>query len=125
MDPLAPFDGEVIEAVAAETGRDPAAVRELVARHQRAVRENPGVADLVYEWRRYLPYDPLVARADDAYHLVVLPRVWEDFGRAGFSERELDRLGRVHDRQARRAARARGDDESVFDGGAPVVLARD
>lgn len=125
MDPLAPFNGEVIEAVSAETGRDPAAVRELVARHQRSVRENPGVADLVYEWRRYLPYDPLVVRADDAYHLVVLPRVWDDFGRAGFTEPELDRLKRVHNRQARRAARARDDEETVFDGAAPVVLTRE
>lgn len=126
MEPLAPFDDAVVGSVAAETGGDAAALRALVARHQRAVRENPGVSNLLYEWRRYLAYDPLVARTAEAYHLVVLDRVWEEFGASlGLSGVELDRLKRVHDRQARRDARARGDDESVFDGAAPILLTRD
>lgn len=123
---LTGFDEEVIEAVAAETSVDPQAVRELVVRHQSLVRENPGVKDLIYEWRNYLGYDPLVARTDDAYHLVVLPEVWEEFGDAlDLSPEALDRLKRVHDEQARRAARERGDDEAVYDDAAPVVLLRE
>lgn len=123
---LPPFDEAVIDAVAGETDSTTEAVRELVVRHQALVRDNPGVADLVYEWRTRLGYDPLVERTDDAYHLVVLPGIWEEFGDAlDLSPAELDRLERVHDRQARRAARRRGGDESVFDGAAPVVLARE
>lgn len=120
---LPAFDEAVIEAVAAETAEDPQAVRELVVRHQSLVRETPGVKDLVYEWRNYLGYDPLVARTDDAYHLVVLPAVWEEFGDAlDLSPADLDLLKRVHNEQARRAARERGDDETVYDGATPVVL---
>lgn len=123
---LAPFDVDVIEAVATESGVSTGTVRELVEAHQTLVRENPGVTDLVYEWRNYLGYDPLVARTTEAYHLVVLPHIWEEFGDAlDLSAEELDRLQRVHDRQARRGARDRGEDESVYDGGAPIVLARD
>lgn len=123
---LEPFDEDVIATVARETDSTTDAVRQLVGRHQRLVRENPGVTDLVYEWRNYLEYDPLVARTDDAYYLVVLPRIWAEFGEAlDLSSAELDRLELVHDRQARRNARERGDDESVYDGARPVVLERE
>lgn len=123
---LAPFDDDVIASVAAETDSTPAVVRDLVVRHQSLVRETPGVSDLVYEWRNYLGYDPLVARTDEGYHLAVLPHIWEQFGDAlDLSPADLDRLERVHDRQARKAARERGDDESVYDGSTPIVLAHD
>lgn len=123
MDSLDPFTDEVIDSVATITGRDPAAVSDLVLRHQQAVCENPGVVDLVYELRRTLPYDPLVRRTEAAYYLVVRERIWMEFERAGFSEEELDTLQCVHDRQARSHVRQQGDDTAVFDGGAPMVLA--
>lgn len=122
--PLAAFDDEVVEAVASEEGVDADELAALVARHQESVRELPGVTDLVYEWRKYLPYDPLVARTDEAFHLVVLPAVWEEFERGGFSAAEVGLLRAVHDRQARLDARGRGDDESVYDDAAPIVLTR-
>lgn len=120
-DPLAAFDDGVVEAVAAETGVPLGTLRDLIRRHQRLIRENPGVDDLLYEWRKYYPYDPLVARTDRAFHVVLLERVWREFtDRLCVSDAERRALLAVHDRQARTEA-ADGD---VFEGGAPMVLTR-
>lgn len=124
-DLLAPFDDEVVAAVAERTGTSTAELRTLLRRHQESAREFPGVDNLVYEWRKYLPYDPVVARTDAAFHCVVLPEVWGDFGDAlGVDDSEFERLLAVHDRQARRAAEERGEDTAVFDGGTPMLLTR-
>jgi hypothetical protein len=45
-EPLAAFEGEVVESVATEEGIEPGALRELVRRQQRLVREFP---DLIAE----------------------------------------------------------------------------
>lgn len=125
-DPLAPFDDATFEAVAARTGTDPAALRALVRRHQESARDLPGIDDLIYEWRKFLPYDPVVARTGDAFHCVVLPTVWDDFADAlDLDDADLERLLAVHDRQARRAAEARGESTAVFDGATPIVLTRE
>lgn len=120
-DPLAAFDDELVEAVAVEVDCRPEELRGLVRRHQTLVRETPGVDDLLYEWRKYYPYDPLVVRTERAFHVVLRERVWEEFtDRLGLSTVEHHALLAVHDRQARSVA----DDESVYDGGAPMVLTR-
>lgn len=120
-DPLAAFDDAVVDAAAAEVDCTPDALRDLVRRHQLLVRENPGVDDLLYEWRKYYPYDPLVARTDRAFHVVLRDRVWTEFtDRLALSDAEREALLAVHERQAR----AEADDESVFEGGAPMVLTR-
>lgn len=120
-DPLTAFDDVLLEAVAAEVDCSPEALRGLVRRHQMLVRETPGVDDLLYEWRKYYPYDPLVMRTEQAFHVVLRERVWEEFtDRLGLSPTERGALLAVHDRQAR----ADADDESVYDGGAPMVLTR-
>jgi hypothetical protein len=125
-DPLAPFEDAVFEAVAERTGADPASLRALVRRHQESARDLPGVDDLVYEWRKFLPYDPVVARTDDAFHCVVLPEVWDDLADAlDLDDGERERLLAVHDEQARRAAAARDESTDVFDGATPVVLTRE
>jgi hypothetical protein len=99
-DPLAAFDSGGIEAVARERGLAAEALRDLIRDHQLAVRRLPGVDDLVYEWRRTLPEDPLVDRRADAYYLALPKHVWPEFG-TGLSADELRALMDAHDRQFR------------------------
>jgi hypothetical protein len=125
-DPLAPFDDAVFEEVAERASGDPTALRALARRHQKTVRNLPGVDNLVYEWRKFLPYDPVVARTEAAFYCVVLPEVWGDFADAlDLADADFERLLAVHDRQARRAAETRGEPTEVFDGATPIVLTRE
>lgn len=78
-DLLSPFDEEVIRGVASENGIDVAPLRETLADHQRTMRQNPGVEDLVYEWRRQYD-DPVLARRESEYIVSVPPTVWEQYG---------------------------------------------
>jgi 2-hydroxychromene-2-carboxylate isomerase len=124
-DPLVPFEDRVFDAVAERTGADPATLRALVRRQQETARDRPGIDNLLYEWRKLLPYDPVVARTETAFHCVVLPETWAEFGDAlGLDDAAFERLLAVHDRQARRAAEARGESTAVFDGATPMVLTR-
>ena len=124
-DRLAPFDEDVVAAVASETGGSEADLWDALDRHQAYADSLPSVEDLVYEWRTQLPYDPLVARTDAAYYVALLPGVWTEFGdQMGLSGATITRLREVHDRQARRAAEARGDSTDPYEGAAPMVLAR-
>lgn len=81
-DPLEPFDEAVIETVAADHDLDSATLRALLERHQQQMRDLPGVENLVYEWRKTLPRDPLVERREDVYLLVVHSDVWPQFADA-------------------------------------------
>ena len=122
---LGPFDDDIVAAVAERTDTTPTALRGLLRRHQRSARDFPGVDDLVYEWRNYLPYDPVVARTDGAFHCVVLPEVWGDFADSlEIDDRAFEQLLAVHDRQARRDAEARGEPTDVFDGATAMLLVR-
>lgn len=124
-DPLAAFDADLVSSVARETGSDPHALRSLLRRHQESVRALPGVADLVYEWRRTLD-DAVVVRTDGAFCCAVRPVVWSEFADAlDIGDDERERLALVHDRQARRTARTEGVDVSAFDDRAAVVLTRE
>lgn len=125
MDPLAPFDDDLVADAAGEAGLGPEAVASALRTHQESVREYPGVDDLVYEWRRGMAYDPLVTRGDAAYYLAVLGHVWTEFGeRLDFGDDLLASVRRVHERQARRDAPAQDVDPSVYEEAAPVVLTR-
>lgn len=124
-DRLAPFDEDVVAAVASETGGSEADLWDALERHQAYADSLPSVEDLVYEWRTQLPYDPLVARTAAAYYVALLPGVWTEFGeQMGLSGATITRLRQVHDRQARRDAEERGDVTDVYEGAAPMVLAR-
>jgi hypothetical protein len=118
--PLSPFDGDVLAAVAAETGFDADALAALVERHGEYVRGYEavgGVDGLVYEWRQSFFEDPLDAQDPETYYLAVPRRVWADFGeRMDLSDAELDALRAVHDRQFRAE---RGEPE-----GEALVLAK-
>lgn len=124
-DRLAPFDDDVVAAVAAETGGSEASLWEALGRHQAYADSLPSVDDLVYEWRTQLPYDPLVTRTDEAYYVALLPGVWNEFGeQMGLSGATITRLREVHDRQARRVADERGEPTDPYEGAAPMVLSR-
>jgi len=125
-DPLAPFDDDIVVAVAERTDGGPDHLRELLRRHQQSARDFPGVDNLVYEWRKYLPYDPVVARTDEAFHCVVLPEVWADFADTlDIDDADFERLLAVHDRQARRAAESRDESTEPLDGATPMLLTRE
>jgi hypothetical protein len=124
-DPLDAFDPDLVSSVAAETGGSADALRSLLRRHQESVRDLPGVDDLVYEWRRALD-DAVVVRTPELFCCVVRPVVWSEFADAlGLDGEERERLVAVHDRQARRIARAEGASERAFGGRAAVVLTRE
>lgn len=98
-DPLAVFDEAVVAAVARESGLDAETLRGAIRRHQEQMRDLPGVEDLVYEWRKTLPQDPLLERREDAYLLVVHPNVWPQFVDAlDLDDDELAALREVHAR---------------------------
>jgi hypothetical protein len=117
--PLAPFEDDILAAVADESGVDETALRESLRRHQRTARENPGVDDLVYEWRKYLPYDPLVDRTETAYYCALRVGVWDEY--ADYLGVDLTAVMAVHDRQARRVA---GERQDRYDGAEAMVLTR-
>lgn len=90
-DPLAAFPNVADEAA-----------RELVERHQQAVRELEGVGvdGLVYEYRTQFHRDPLVTQTETAYYLSVRGHVWEEFGeRMGLAGEELETVKEAHAEQ--------------------------
>lgn len=118
--PLDAFDDDVVAAVAADRDLSAASLAALVERHQRLVRELPGVEDVVYEWRKTLPHDPLVERREAAYYLVVDPVVWTEYGDAlDLDAAELAALRAVHDRQLRNTVDSPAGDRE------PIVLTRE
>jgi hypothetical protein len=99
-DPLEPFEDQVVIAVAEEYDVSPERLRELVRRQQELVRRLPGVDDIVYEWRKGFPNDPVVERRPDAYYLSVAETVWPEFVEAlSLDDREATLLQAVHRRQ--------------------------
>lgn len=71
-----------VGAAARSHGVDAAAVCGLLAGLNDHVRSYPGVADLVFEYRRAFDHDPLVDRSGDAYYLLVPPHVLPAFADA-------------------------------------------
>lgn len=118
MNGRARFDEDVVAAVARERAVPAAALRDLLERHQSTVRENPGADSLVFEWRRYHPGDPLVARTTDWYVCAVRSSVWDEFAAALGAD--LDGVRAVHDRQARSMVA----DREPFDRHEAMLLAR-
>lgn len=115
-DLLRTFDDDVVALVAER--HEPTAERltELLRTHQTQVRDNPGVEDIVYEWRSQFHEAPLLHRTADAYYLRLRTHVWEEFADAlDISEVELDALTDVHEEQVRRETGAeRGENEGFM-----------
>jgi hypothetical protein len=75
------FDGSHAEAVARDHDVDAASLVETLGAHQESVERLPGVENIVYEWRKGYE-DPLIARMESAYYLVVPRTVWTEFAAA-------------------------------------------
>lgn len=99
-DALGPLAAHVGDAAAAAAGDvDEAAVRRTLAEMQTDVRDYPGVADLVFEYRRAFDYDPLVDRRGRTYYLLVPPHVWREFAATLDADAAVLAAARaVHDR---------------------------
>jgi len=99
-DLLAPFDVAVIRTAARDNDVEEGALREALADQQRTMRENPGVEDLVYEWRKQYD-DPVLLRTPDVFIVAVPPTVWEEYGDfLDFERPMLETVVAVHQEQA-------------------------
>jgi hypothetical protein len=119
------FDADLVTAAAERHGVSESVLRTLLSRHQSIVHENPGADSLVYEWRKYHPGDPLVARSESWYVCAVRPTVWAEFASVldtgdSDSDAPLDAVRAVHDGQARRLV----DDHAPFEDREAMVLER-
>jgi hypothetical protein len=109
---------------------DGEADRELVDRHQEAVRELDGVGvdGLVYEYRTQFHRDPLVTQNGTAYYLSVRGHVWEEFAdRVELTEDELARLKDLHAEQFAASVEETGSEgpETGNTSGEPMILTKE
>jgi len=99
-DLLAPFDHAVLRTVADENDVEFGVLREALEDHQRTMRENPGVEDLVYEWRKQYD-DPVLRRTESTFVVAVPPTVWEEYGEyLDFGDALLAAVTAVHQEQS-------------------------
>jgi succinate dehydrogenase flavin-adding protein (antitoxin of CptAB toxin-antitoxin module) len=110
-DLLAPFDDDIVELVARRHDCGEDEIRELLRRHQRQVREMPGVEDIVYEWRSQFHEQPVLQRTAEAYYLRLREHVWEEFADAlDLAEVDFYAVLDAHEEQTRRKTGAGVDD---------------
>ena len=96
---LAPFDLAVIRTTAQHNDIEESELRDALASHQRTMRENPGVEDLVYEWRKQYE-DPVLDRTPELFVLALPPTVWEEYGDyLDFRNETLAAVTAVHQEQ--------------------------
>jgi hypothetical protein len=120
-DLLSPFDDDVVALVADRHEPAPDRLRELLCAHQQQVRDNPGVEDIVYEWRSQCHEAPVLHQTPDAYYLRLRRHVWEEFADAlDLADVELDALLDVHEEQVRHELGAERKDDERF-----MLLARE
>ncbi|WP_335998863.1 hypothetical protein [Halorientalis halophila] len=115
-DRLEPFDDDLLATVVGRHDLDEARLRELLDAHQRQVRDNPGVEDIVYEWRSQFHEQPVLQRTDDAYYLRLRAHVWDEFAEAlDLAEVDLDAVLDAHEEQTRRVTGAafEGDERAM------------
>jgi hypothetical protein len=99
---LAPFDDEVVRGVAGTNSVDEEQLRSALADHQRTMRENPGVEDLVYEWRKRFD-DAVLHRTPETFYMAVRETVWEEYGtHLGIDDYLLAAVVAVHQEQVLR-----------------------
>jgi len=96
---LAPFDDDVVRAVAGTNSVEEEQLRSALADHQRTMRENPGVEDLVYEWRKRFD-DAVLHRTPETFYMAVRETVWEEYGaHLGIDDYLLAAVVAVHQEQ--------------------------
>ncbi|MDT3435345.1 hypothetical protein [Haloarcula sp. 1CSR25-25] len=117
---LAPFDDEVIRAVAGTNSVDEEQLRSALADHQRTMRENPGVEDLVYEWRKRFD-DAVLHRTPETFFMAVRESVWQEYGaHLGIDDYLLAAVVAVHQEQVLRETAV---DSSDIDADAVALVA--
>lgn len=119
---LAPFDDEVIRAVASENGVDEEMLRDTLRDHQQTMRDTPGVEDLVYEWRKQFD-DPMLGQTARTYFVAVRETVWDEYGSyLDLDDYLLAALAAVHQEQVLRTDDI--DLTGMNKGSVPIVVAR-
>ena len=99
---LAPFDDDVVRAVAGTNSVEEEQLRSALADHQRTMRENPGVEDLVYEWRKRFD-DAVLHRTPETFFIAVRESVWAEYGaHLGIDDYLLAAVVAVHQEQVLR-----------------------
>jgi len=120
---LAPFDDDVLRQVTAANDVEREPLESALASHQRTMRENPGVEDLVYEWRKQYD-DPVLVRTPDLFVLALPPTVWEEYGdHLEFDDETLAAVTAVHQEQTVRMERV--DFADIPEGRVALVAARE
>jgi len=119
---LAPFDAEVVRAVAGTNSVDEEQLRSALADHQRTMRENPGVEDLVYEWRKRFD-DAVLHRTPETFYMAVRETVWEEYGaHLGIDDYLLAAVVAVHQEQVLRETAV--DGSAIDEDAVALVVAR-
>lgn len=122
-DLLAPFDLAVIRTTAQHNDVEEGVLRDALAAHQRTMRENPGVEDLVYEWRKQYD-DPVLVRTPDVFVLALPPTVWEQYGDyLDFEDDVLPAVAAVHAEQTLRSDTVSASE--LASDRAPLLVARE
>ncbi|EMA24501.1 hypothetical protein [Haloarcula argentinensis] len=117
---LAPFDDDVVRGVAGTNSVDEERLRDALADHQRTMRENPGVEDLVYEWRKRFD-DAVLHRTPETFFMAVRETVWEEYGaHLGLDDYLLAAVVAVHQEQVLRETAV---DSSAIDQNAVALIA--
>jgi hypothetical protein len=121
-DLLAPFDDEVIRAVASENDVEEELLRDALADHQQTMRDTPGVEDLVYEWRKQFD-DPMLGQSEQTYFVAVRETVWDEYGSyLDLDDYLLSALAAVHQEQVLRTSEL--DLAGMKEGSVPIVVGR-
>jgi len=119
---LAPFDDEVVRGVAGTNSVDEERLRDALADHQRTMRENPGVEDLVYEWRKRFG-DAVLHRTPETFFMAVRETVWEEYGaHLGLDDYLLAAVVAVHQEQVLRETAV--DSSTIDENAVALVVSR-
>lgn len=121
-DLLAAFDDDVIRAVAGANDVDEQRLRDALEAHQRTMRDNPGVDDLVYEWRKRFD-DSVLHRTPETFYVAVRESVWREYGdHLGLDDSLLGAVVAVHQEQVLRAAAVESD--ALDENAVAIVVSR-
>jgi len=119
---LAPFADEVVRGVAGTNNVDEEQLRSALADHQRTMRENPGVEDLVYEWRKRFD-DAVLHRTPETFYMAVRETVWEEYGaHLGIDDYLLAAVVAVHQEQVLRETAV--DSSAIAENAVALVVSR-
>ena len=119
---LTPFDDTVVRGVAETNRVDEERLRSALADHQQTMRDNPGVEDLVYEWRKRFD-DAVLHRTPETFFMAVRESVWEEYGtHLGLDDYLLAAVVAVHQEQVLRETAV--DSSAIDEDAVALVVSR-